>query len=951
MSLKLSICLRTLLVLLVPFLSTVGWAQTPQYYKGPGTTSSQFPFKNNGGAKCQLWYAPGDFSTLPITGYITTIYFRSQYAGQSGTYTNFRVLMKQPASGTGFSTSTAFETGLTLAHYNPLESITGAAAVGGWYAINLSIPFLYDNTLPLVVETQYDAPFGGVGLDNFGTSTTLFRKIYASSLTATTGTASNGFWQDFGMDIIPPGPCTSPPVAGTSQANPVVACPGANVTLTLQGHTQGTGQMYQWQSAPSITGPWSPEGSSSSLTSLVVTPSPGTTYFRCMVTCGTTSDFSVPVAVNVLNVMSGTYTINATQPASATNFQSVTDAVSAATCAGVSGPVIFDIATGSGPYNGQVVIGAIPGSSAANTITINGNGETINYASTASATRPTILLNGANYVTLNNINIQASGATYGWGIHLTNNADNDSVKNCTISITSTSTTAANTAGIVASGSGTSITTAGNADNIVLMNNTITGGYQGMILTGSSATNLSNNKIIGNTIKDFYSDGIIMTYNLSPEVVNNDISRSTRTAVTTFTGIELGAGNSQAKVNGNRIHDTHNAATTQSGAAYGIHITGCDATSGNENLIFNNLIYNFNSGTGVQNGLRNTGSDGSYFYHNTVVLDYGASTSGDAHAFYQTTSATNIQLRNNIFYNTRTGTGTKYGVYLATTASVVASDNNVLYINAPAGNNYIGRSAGTDQGWSGWQGAGFDISGSNQDPVFQDPFGGNFATTNASVNNIGTPIAAVTTDINALPRSTVAPDPGAFENLNFPLGLTLSNFTAQRKETDVYLAWQTLSEKNMRIYEIERSVDGNEYEAVGRVKAQGDAASHRYDFTDANIVKSGQSEVYYYRLKMVENSGDFQYSKTVKITTAATNESVVLSVHPNPVTDAVAVTLTNRILGADAVLQVIDATGKIVETIRVIQDKQFISMKRLPSGVYTIVYKDNSYMQSVKIQKQ
>src|SRR5690606_33756846 len=134
--------------------------------------------------------------------------------------------MKQPASGTGFSTSTTFETGLTQVHFNALESITGPATAGDWYSITLSTPFLYDNTKPLVVETQYDPPFGGTGFDNLATSTTSNRKIYAATLTATTGSASNGFWQDFGMDIVPATPCTSPPTAGTSTASVSNVCAG-----------------------------------------------------------------------------------------------------------------------------------------------------------------------------------------------------------------------------------------------------------------------------------------------------------------------------------------------------------------------------------------------------------------------------------------------------------------------------------------------------------------------------------------------------------------------------------------------------------------------------------------------------------------------------------------------------------------------------------------------------
>ncbi|HTN45704.1 MAG TPA: T9SS type A sorting domain-containing protein [Flavipsychrobacter sp.] len=903
------------------------------------TTSNTIPFASSSNIRQWIYY-PTDFPTAP-SGNITDIYIKAS-AAITPNITNLTIKM----GSTSLSTFTAgpFATGLQTVYTG---NYTASTVTGNYIKITLQVPFYYDNTQNFIIEasqTGYSPGFSVMQATSGAAGRSLF-----GTLPASTGSLQDRL-ADFGFDLVLATPCIDPPTAGTATANNVNVCPGSNVLLNLTGHTQGTGQTYQWESASAVTGPWMIEGLSSAASALSVMPLPGTTYYRCQLSCGTMTVPSVPVAINVLSGLTGSYTINALQPASTTNFQTLGDAMSAVTCAGVSGPVVFDIATGSGPYSEQVVIGAIPGASAINTITINGNGETVSYTSTASPTRPTFLLNGTSYVTLNNINIQAGGATYGWGVHLTNDADYDTIRNCTISITSTSTTASNSAGIVASGSGTSITTAGNSDNIVVMNNTITGAYQGIILTGSSTANLSNNKIIGNTIKDFYSDGIIMTYNLNPEIAHNDISRETRVTVTTFTGIELGAGNTQSKIYANKIHDTHNAATTQSGAAYGIHITGCDATSGNENLVYNNLVYNFNSTTGIQNGLRNTGSDGTHYYHNTVVHDNSTSTSGATYAFYQTTSASNIDLKNNVFYITRTGSGTKHCQYHNTAASTITSNNNVLYINAPAGNNYIGRNGGTDHSWTGWQGAGFDLSGSDQDPLFQSPFTLDYSTTNIAVNNIGTPIAGITTDINEFPRSMVSPDPGAFENPGFPLEVNLHNFSGYKKGNDVHLNWSVSSEKNMKSYEVERSANGSRFETVGKVTAIGDAGTASYSFTDIQAFNGESNVSFYYRLKMTENSGTYQYSATYKVM-ATVNEEVVISLYPNPVADDLHIKIGGFTAGKKAVLQVTDITGKVVKVMPVNSVSEKISMKNLVPGIYSILYSDGVKRQVIKVEKK
>ena len=95
--------------------------------------------------------------------------------------------------------------------------------------------------------------------------------------------------------------------------------------------------------------------------------------------------------------VSGTLTIDANSAASATNFQNFSSLITYLTSAntrsdagpsnsapfGVSGPLVVDVVANSGPYTGQVVFPNITGASATNTITINGNGNVIQFAPTS----------------------------------------------------------------------------------------------------------------------------------------------------------------------------------------------------------------------------------------------------------------------------------------------------------------------------------------------------------------------------------------------------------------------------------------------------------------------------------------------------------------------------------------------------------------------------------------
>lgn len=559
-------------------------------------------------------------------------------------------------------------------------------------------------------------------------------------------------------------PCTAPPTAGAAISNAAGSvCQLTSVTLNISGNSTGSGQTYKWQSAAAIGGPYADITTESISPVTTVNPTT-TTYYRAVVTCSGQSDNTTPIEVQVNpGLPAGTYTINSAVATGGSNFQTFAAAIAAMNC-GIQGPVVFNVDAASGPYNEQVVIPQIINASAVNTITFNGNGRTV-QAVPVSATRALLKLDGADYVSINNLRLVSQDATYGWGVHIANIAENNTINNCTIDLSATtSTTQSNSAGIVASGSTTSVTTTGNTGhNNTISGNTIIGAYQSIIMHGNSANPSMNNIVSNNTLRDFYATGVELTYNNGTILSENNIERAGRNAVTTFTGIEIGAACNSVSVNANRIHDTHTTAATQSGTAYGIYLNGSDADGGTENIISNNLIYNFNSLTGTQYGLYNSSSNNVWYYYNTVILDNAASTSGTTRAFYQTTLATGIELKNNLLYVTRGGTGAKHVMYYGTNTSLFASDNNLLYINSPAGtNSAVYLNPDTYATLGDWQNLNaYDLSSTDVAPSFVSPVTGDFTPVTASIDNLGVPVS-VNTDILNATRDAATPDIGAYE---------------------------------------------------------------------------------------------------------------------------------------------------------------------------------------------
>jgi hypothetical protein len=467
--------------------------------------------------------------------------------------------------------------------------------------------------------------------------------------------------------------------------------------------------------------------------------------------------------------LSGAYTINSAQPTAGTNYASFTAAAAALTAGGVSGPVTFTVS--GGPYTEQISLGVLTGTSAANRVTFNGGGSTIQFGSNTATQRAVITLNGADFVTFNNLAVDAtvggtSTATYGWGIQLLNNSENNVISNCTVTAALTGTTT-NFAGIVSNASTTSPTTTGTtaSQNLTLQNNTVTGGYYGIAVVGSGLAGASTPgvQITGNTIRNCHDAGIYIGYLDGAQVTGNDVSRPSRTGASSFYGLNMNVGTTGTTVARNRFHQAFPAGTTTTSGAYGIYLfTLAAATPTAPNIIANNLIYDL-SGSVVY-GLFNGSSDNCKYYYNTIdINDQANASTGGAFGFYQTTGL-NVEFRNNIVRLSRTGTGLNYALLLSSIVPSFVSNNNDL---TGSGSNYRTGFFQTSPyatlaDWSTANGGTFDQNSVSVDPQFVSVSTGNLRPTAVALNGIAAPLMAVTDDFTGATRSTTAPDPGAYE---------------------------------------------------------------------------------------------------------------------------------------------------------------------------------------------
>jgi hypothetical protein len=115
------------------------------------------------------------------------------------------------------------------------------------------------------------------------------------------------------------------------------------------------------------------------------------------------------------------------------------------------------------------------------------------------------------------------------------------------------------------------------------------------------------------------------------------------------------------------------------------------------------------------------------------------------------------------------------------------------------------------------------------------------------------------------------------NQSGSLPITLGNAKAYEKNTGVQVEWSTLTENEVERFDIETSQTGQQFFKVGSVKAKGNSGTVlNYNFFNPNPL----SGAHFYRLKVVDKSGEITYSSLMKINLR--KASLELSVYPNPI---------------------------------------------------------------------
>jgi uncharacterized protein (DUF427 family) len=143
-----------------------------------------------------------------------------------------------------------------------------------------------------------------------------------------------------------------------------------------------------------------------------------------------------------------------------------------------------------------------------------------------------------------------------------------------------------------------------------------------------------------------------------------------------------------------------------------------------------------------------------------------------------------------------------------------------------------------------------------------------------------------------------------------LPVELISFTGKKVDKNVQLDWKTSSEINNDHFDVERSVDGSLFTAIGKVKGNGTSdLIHDYQFTDVSTPINMTGPLYY-RLKQVDLDGKETLSNIIQIHLNEIHTNVNIALSPNPFKNNFELSVDSK-SASDLLIQVYDVNGKLV----------------------------------------
>jgi hypothetical protein len=195
------------------------------------------------------------------------------------------------------------------------------------------------------------------------------------------------------------------------------------------------------------------------------------------------------------------------------------------------------------------------------------------------------------------------------------------------------------------------------------------------------------------------------------------------------------------------------------------------------------------------------------------------------------------------------------------------------------------------------------------------------------------------------------------DVNNPLPVTITSFTAVAQGADAVLNWATASETNNQGFEVQVSTDGTTFTKLGFLAANtpNSTTPHSYQYRD---VTAGKQGIRYYRLRQLDLDGtqSFVGPRAVTFGEGGVAQATSLQGYPSPFTSEINLALQPTAAGL-ATVTVTDGVGRPVRTWQPTlaagaSTLRLADLQSIPAGIYVVQVRYNDgQTQRLKVVKE
>lgn len=183
--------------------------------------------------------------------------------------------------------------------------------------------------------------------------------------------------------------------------------------------------------------------------------------------------------------------------------------------------------------------------------------------------------------------------------------------------------------------------------------------------------------------------------------------------------------------------------------------------------------------------------------------------------------------------------------------------------------------------------------------------------------------------------------------NVVLPISLPSFTGYNSNNRNILNWKTSTEINSSRYEVERSLDAHNFVKIGTVQSINNTSGAAYKYTDD--ISHVYANNFYYRLKMIDKDGSYNYSPVVAI---AVNKKDRITILGNPAGQYINIVTPASMLQKPLQSVIYDINGNRIKSVNISNTSIIVYVDKMAAGKYFISFvQDGNIVQTGQFIKQ